>query len=155
MSMDPELVKQTVLAESVLIDKQGIVALYESVRKMMGFGLGALLYRAGKTGGRQGGRLLAQRLHLQGEDLLEALVLAFNTSRWGRARLVRATQPWMLRVRDSVLATQIQSKKPVCHPIAGYWAGFLEIALGRGVDVREIRCAATGAEECVFEVRLK
>jgi len=155
MSIDPQRVRQIVLAESVLIDKQGIVALYEAVRKMMGFGLGALLYRAGKTGGRQGGRLLAQRLQLQGDALLDALVLAFNTSRWGHARLQREQEPWTLHVRDSVLATNIQSKKPVCHPIAGYWAGFLEIALDRGVDVREVRCAATGAEECVFEVRLK
>ncbi len=155
MSIDPQRVTEAVLAESVLIDKQGIVALYESVRKMMGFGLGALLYRAGKTGGQQGARLLAQRLHLEGEQLLEALVLAFNLSRWGQARLVRGDGPWTLYVRESVLATNIRSKKPVCHPIAGYWAGFLHVALGREVEVREVTCAATGAEECVFEVHFK
>ncbi|NPA31186.1 MAG: hypothetical protein GXO37_04225 [Chloroflexi bacterium] len=155
MSVDPQRVIQTVLDESVLIDKQGIVALYDAVRKMMGFGLGALLYRAGKIGGQQGAELLAGRLGLAGDDLLEALVLAFNASRWGQARLARGGTRWHLVVHDSVLATRIRSKKPVCHPIAGYWAGFLQVALGTEVEVREVQCAATGAEACVFEVRRK
>ncbi len=154
--MDRERVMATILEESVLIDKQGIVALYDAVRKMMGFGLGALLYRAGKTGGKQGATLLVDRLGLQGEALLEALVVAFNTSRWGQAELVRPDEgPWSLQVHHSVLASQIQSKKPVCHPIAGYWAGFLEVALGRPVEVREVQCVATGDEACVFEVQMK
>ncbi len=152
---ETQVVVQTILEESVLIDKQGIVALYDAVRKMMGFGLGALLYRAGKTGGRQGAQLLAQRLGLHGERLLDALVIAFNTSRWGQARLVRQTEPWHLHVRDSVLGANLESKKPVCHPIAGYWAGFFEVAFDRPVEVREVQCAATGATECLFEIRFK
>ncbi len=114
---DSQVVVQTILEESVLIDKQGIVALYDAVRKMMGFGLGALLYRAGKTGGRQGAQLLAQRLGLHGERLLDALVIAFNTSRWGQARLVRQTEPWHLHVRDSVLGANLQSKKTSATPL--------------------------------------
>ncbi len=155
MAGDPETIAATVLEESVLVDKQGIVALYDAVRKMMGLGLGGLLYRAGKTGGRQGARLLAERLHLSGDALVEGLLVAFNTSRWGEAALQREGEPWMLTVRDSVLATNLESKKPVCHPIAGYWAGFLETALERPVEVREIRCAATGAEACEFEIVFK
>ncbi len=154
--MDTQRVTEIILEESVLIDKQGIVALYDAVRKMMGFGLGALLYRAGKTGGKQGARLLAERLGLQGEALVEALIAAFNTSRWGQADLERPAEgPWVLKVKDSVLGANLQSKKPVCHPIAGYWAGFLEVALGRAVEVREVQCAATGAEACLFEVQVK
>ena len=152
---DPEQVKQTVLEESVLIDKQGIVTLYEAVHKMMGIGLGGLLYRAGKIAGRQSAALLQERLQLAPEDLIEGLLIAFNTARWGEAQLDRSSSPWQLTVRDSVLASRMQSKKPVCHPIAGYWAGFLAFATQREVDVQEKQCAATGAPACVFEVRFK
>ncbi|NPA06823.1 MAG: hypothetical protein GXO54_05395 [Chloroflexi bacterium] len=156
MPVDPQVVRETILAESVLIDKQGILGLYEAVRKMMGFGLGGLLYRAGKTAGHRSADLLAQRLNVQGEDLLTALTIAFNTARWGQAELQRTNgDTWTLVVRDSVLGANMESKKPVCHPIAGYWAGFLERALGRSVDVREVECMATGAPACRFEVRLK
>lgn len=141
--------------ESVLVDKQGIVGLYEAAQKMMGLGLGGLLYRAGKVGGRRGAELLVQRLGLQGEDLLRALVVAFNTARWGEATLHTESTPWVLEVRNSVLGAGLQSKRPVCHPIAGYWAGFLEVALGREVEVKEVTCMAQGAEACRFEVHLQ
>ncbi len=152
MSWNPDEVRRVIQEESVLIDRQGIVALYEAAQKMMGLGLGGLLYRAGKLGGRQGAQLLAQRLQLQGEDLLQALVIAFNTARWGQARLERHAQPWTLYVENSLLGQHLKAKKPVCHPIAGYWAGFLEEALGRAVELREVRCMAMGHEACEFEV---
>ena len=153
--VNPEQVRRVIQNESVLIDRQGIVSLYEAVHKMMGFGLGGLLYRAGKIGGRQGAQVLAERLGLQDEELVEALVVAFNASRWGEAVLERGQDPWTLRVQNSVLGQHLRSKKPVCHPIAGYWAGFLEVALGRAVEVQEVACMASGAPECVFEVHLK
>lgn len=152
---DPEQVQQTVMEESVLVDKQGIVTLYEAVHKMMGIGLGGLLYRAGKIAGRQSAGLLQERLQLAQEDLIEGLVVAFNAARWGHAQLERTEPTWRLTVQDSVLASQMHSKKPVCHPIAGYWAGFLEFATQRSVDVHEVACAATGAPACVFEVQFK
>lgn len=154
MTWDPRQVQEFIQQESVLIDKQGIVALYEAAQRMMGLGLGGLLYRAGKIGGRQGAQLLAQRLQLQGEDLLPALVVAFNTARWGRAQLDRQTQPWRLYLEESLLGQHLKHKKPVCHPIAGYWAGFLEEALQRRVEVREAQCMATGADRCVFEIHV-
>ncbi|HEY57101.1 MAG TPA: hypothetical protein G4O04_00865 [Anaerolineae bacterium] len=154
-AFDAEQVKQAVLDESVLVDRQGIVTLYEAVHKMMGIGLGGLLYRAGKIAGRQSAALLQERLQLAHEDLIEGLVVAFNTARWGHAQLERTEPTWRLTVQGSVLASQMRSKKPVCHPIAGYWAGFLEFATQRAVDVQEVQCAATGAPACVFEVRFK
>lgn len=153
--VNPQEVRQIILNESVLVDKQGVISLYEAIHKMMGFGLGGLLYRAGKAGGVQGAKTLIERLGLEGEALLEALVIAFNTSRWGEAVLERGQDPWTLRVANSVLGQHLRSKKPVCHPIAGYWAGFLEVALGRAVEVQETACMASGAPECVFKVRLK
>ncbi len=153
--VNTDQVRQMIVSESVLIDKHGIVSLYEAVHKMMGFGLGGLLYRAGKIGGHQGAKVLAERLGLQNEALIEALVVAFNTSRWGEAVLEREQDLWTLRVKESVLGQHLHSKKPVCHPIAGYWAGFLEVALGRAVEVQEVACMASGAPECVFKVHLK
>ncbi len=154
-ALDPERVQQTVLEESVLVDRQGIVTLYEAVHKMMGIGLGGLLYRAGKIAGQKSATLLQKRLDLASADLVDGLLIAFNTARWGQAELDRTTTPWRLTVHDSVLASQMQSKKPVCHPIAGYWAGFLEFATQRKVEVQEVQCMATGAPACLFEVRFK
>ncbi len=153
--VDPERIREAIVAESVLVDRQGVVALYEAIHKMVGFGLGGLLYRAGKTGGMQGARLLADRFQLQGEDLLQALLIAFNTARWGRAELNRTTEPWTLHIYDSVLGQHLKSKKPVCHPIAGYWAGFLQTALGKEVQVREVQCMAQGHDHCVFEIQIR
>ena len=153
--VNTEQVRQMIVNESVLIDKQGIVSLYEAIHKMMGFGLGGLLYRAGKIGGHQGAKALAERLGLRGDALIEALLVAFNAARWGEAELERGPDPWTLRVRDSVLGQHLRNKKPVCHPIAGYWAGFLEVALGRTVEVKEVACMALGAPECEFKIHLK
>ena len=150
-----EDIVRTVQEHSVLIEREAIVTLYEASQKMMGFGLAGLLYRAGKSAGKRGAEALAQRLNLQGEDLLEALRIAFNTSRWGEAQLHREQQPWTLEVHDSLLGQSLKSKRPVCHPIAGFWAGFLEAALGREVEVKETECMAQGAAACRFEVHFK
>ncbi len=149
MAVDPEAVVQLIRQESVLVDREGLVALYEAVHKMAGFGLGGILYAAGKKGGEQGARTLRERLGLEGEDLLQAARIAFNTSGWGTMEFLDEGR---IQVRDSALAGRIRSRKPVCHPLAGYIAGFLEAAWGKKVKVKEVACAASGAEACLFEV---
>ena len=48
--------------ESVLVDKEGLVSLYEGVLKLAGWGLGGILRNAGKQGGARGAQLLRGRL---------------------------------------------------------------------------------------------
>lgn len=148
-------VADLIRAESVLIDRGAIGELYETALKFVGIGIGGIMYTAGKKGGVRGAQLLRARLGLQGDDLLAAALIAFNLSNWGRATLARDEENGAQRVEveNSALATSVpMQKKRICHPLAGYIAGFLEEAWQRPVKVRETNCIAAGAPHCVFEI---
>ncbi len=139
--------------ESVLIDRGAIGELYETALKFLGIGIGGVMYTAGKKGGARGAQLLHQRLDLAGDDLLQAALIAFNQSNWGKATLLRNDGTVSIEVLNSTLASSVQrQKKHICHPLAGYIAGFLEEAWKRPVKVREVECIAAGQPRCLFEV---
>lgn len=140
-------------SESVLIDRGAIGELYETALKFVGIGIGGILYTAGKKGGVRGARLLKRQFEFTGEDLFQAALLAFNQSNWGRATLVHRNGTMRLEVEDSALASSVQNhKKKICHPLAGYIAGFVEEAWERPAKVRETECLAAGNDKCVFEI---
>jgi predicted hydrocarbon binding protein len=140
-------------AESVLIDRGIIGELYETGLKFLGIGIGGILYTAGKKGGARGAQLLHKRLGLSGDELLEAALLAFTEAHWGIGELLRDNGTLKIQVRDSVLASSVpRQKKPICHPLAGYIAGFLEEAWKKSVKVKEVKCIAAGDPHCLFEV---
>lgn len=140
-------------AESVLIDRGIIGELYETGLKFLGIGIGGILYTAGKKGGARGARLLHTRLGLQGDDLLHAALLAFTEAHWGAGKLLNDNGNVAIQVDDSVLASSVpRQKKPICHPLAGYIAGFLEEAWRKSVKVKEVKCIAAGDPNCLFEV---
>ena len=141
--------------ESVLIDRGAIGELYETALKFVGIGIGGIMYTAGKKGGARGARLLRTRLGLEGDDLLEAALIAFNQSNWGRAILVNDPEQGTqhVEVANSALAASVATqKKQICHPLAGYIAGFLEEAWRRPVKVRETECIAAGCPRCLFNI---
>lgn len=151
-SINEQQIRDLIQSHSVLLARDGLATLYENIFKMAGFGLGGILYNAGKKAGEQGVAILQNELGLSGEDLLRAALIGFNHSGWGQAELERTDGTLRVHVYNSALAGTMQSKKPVCHPIAGYMAGFLEAALGRSVKVRETACVASGSDHCIFEV---
>lgn len=149
--MEEARIIETIRRESVWIDRAGLVSLYGAVIRLAGFGIGGVLYQAGRQGGLRGARLLQERLGLQGEALLEAARLAFEAANWGRASWRREDTSFIVEVEGSVLAEGLRpQKKPICHPLAGYIAGFLEIAIERPVRVREVACAAVEGSLCRF-----
>ncbi|MBI5653102.1 MAG: hypothetical protein HZC40_22055 [Chloroflexi bacterium] len=140
-------------AESVLIDRGIIGELYETGLKFLGIGIGGILYTAGKKGGARGARLLHTRLGIEGTDLLHAALLAFTEAHWGVGTLLNDNGNVAIQVNDSVLASSVpRQKKPICHPLAGYIAGFLEEAWKKSVKVKEIKCIAAGDPHCLFEI---
>lgn len=140
--MDKARVIEVIRQESVLIDRAGIVSLYEAAPRRAGLGLDGMIHQAGV----RGARLLQERLGLNGEALLEA---AFNASGWGRAPWARREEGFEVKIEGSIPAEVLRpQKKPVCHPLAGHIAGFLEVALGRRVRVREGACAAVEGTAC-------
>lgn len=150
---DETRVIQVIRDESVLIDKGAIGVLYETALRFAGIGVGGILYTAGKQGGLRGARLLHDRLNLVGDELFDAALIAFNTSGWGRAELNRDNGRFLVSIVDSALARSVsRQKRPICHPLAGYMAGFVEEAWHRNVKVREIECLAAGHEACIFHI---
>lgn len=151
--VDDEQVIALIRNESVLIDRGAIGELYETALRFVGIGIGGILYTAGKKGGVRGAKLLRARLGLEGDDLLMAAMLAFNQSNWGIATLVHHDEETSIRVENSALAGSVPTqKKSICHPLAGYIAGFLEEVWNHPVRVRETECIASGGALCVFQV---
>jgi predicted hydrocarbon binding protein len=151
--VDDQQVIALIRDESVLIDRGAIGELYETALRFVGIGIGGILYTAGKKGGARGAQLLRARLGLEGDDLLTAALLAFNQSNWGKATLVQHDGGTSIRVENSALAGSMPAqKKNICHPLAGYIAGFLEEAWNHPVKVRETECIASGGALCVFQV---
>jgi Predicted hydrocarbon binding protein (contains V4R domain) len=61
-----------------------------------------------------------------------------------------------IRVEGSILVEAVgSSKKPVCEPMAGFFAGFLSELLGKKVEVKETTCTAQGHEKCIFKISIK
>ncbi|WP_376792911.1 V4R domain-containing protein [Thermoflexus sp.] len=154
--MDETRVIETIRKESVLIDRAGLISLYGAVLRLAGLGVGGVLYQAGRHAGIRGAQLLRERLGLQGEELLEAARLAFEAAGWGQARWHREGASLSIEVMGSILADGLRpQRKPICHPLAGYIAGFLEIAFQHPVRVREVACAAVEGSICQFVAELE
>lgn len=154
--MNEAQIMETVRQESVLIDRAGLVSLYGAVLRLAGLGVGGVLYQAGRQAGLRGAQLLQERLGLQGEELLEAARIAFEAANWGRARWRREAPAFVIEVEGSVLAEGLRpQKKPICHPLAGYIAGFLEVAFQRPVRVRERICSAVDGSICEFVAEIE
>jgi len=151
--VDEQKIREFILSESVLVDRGAIGVLYETALKFVGLGIGGILYTAGKKGGERGAQLLQKQFGFQGDELLDAALVAFERGNWGKPTLTREIEKIRIKVEHSALAASVNiQKKPICHPIAGYLAGYLEEAWKRPVKVREIECMATGAPHCLFEI---
>ena len=151
--VDERQVREFILAESVLVDRGAIGVLYETALKFVGLGIGGILYTAGKKGGARGAELLAKQFAFQGDALLDAALIAFERGNWGIPTLMRDNGKISVKVENSALASSVTGqKKPICHPLAGYLAGFLEQVWKRPVKVHEVECMATGHSYCLFEV---
>lgn len=153
-----EATGKIIMENSVLIDKDGISSLYASVLKMAGFGLGSILYAAGKKAGNKSAMSLKEHLKIEGMDLIEAMVYSFKVGNWGEMEMGNCEEKegYKIEVTKDVLLEGLErKKKPVCYPLAGYIAGFFELALGKKVQVKEEACIAKGDPACIFHVKVK
>lgn len=151
--VDEQKIREFILSESVLVDRGAIGLLYETALKFVGLGIGGILYTAGKKGGARGAQLLERQFGFHGDELLDAALVAFERGNWGKPTLSRENGKITITVEHSALAASVSGqKKTICHPLAGYLAGYLEEAWKRPVKVREVECMATGAPHCVFEL---
>lgn len=81
------------------------------------------------------------------------LRLIINEGGWGVATMDLRSKPIRVTLQNSQEARWLgPSDKPVCAICAGVVAGYASRLLRREVDAVEVRCAAMGARECVFEI---
>lgn len=72
---------------------------------------------------------------------------------WGHLDFQFSSKPMRVTLTNSQEASWFRgSKEPVCHFYAGIVAGYTGQISGETLQVKEISCAATGAEKCTFEV---
>ncbi len=149
-------VKNMIKEDSVLIDKEGLSNLYDSVLKIAGFGLGGILYSGGKKAGEKGASAMKEKLGLEGEDLIGAMVVAFEAGNWGNMSVEKKGEEYEVTVKENILIQSLEKtrKKPSCYPLAGYIAGFFELATGNKVQVKEVECQGAGGESCRFQVKI-
>jgi V4R domain len=91
--------------------------------------------------------------HLYGEMESMLIRLLFNESGWGSPVFDSMPVPSEIAVHNSAEPEWMPSSdKSICYGLAGYLAAFVSFIAGERYLAREIKCAATGSPDCVFEV---
>jgi predicted hydrocarbon binding protein len=137
--------------------KEPVQEFYKNLFKFTGIGLGGLLNMAGKSAGQIAGKLLKEiaseeDLSLQDfKKLLEVFLLETGT--------VSEIKKWEVRndgviisVKGSVFSVSQGSKKPMCIPLQGGFAGVMEAFFGGKWNCKEIECESMGTDVCTFEM---
>lgn len=65
------------------------------------------------------------------------------------------TNVFRIRVPACFLCKNTTSEIPVCSAITGAISGAVSVTFKEKVQVKEIKCKATGHEECVFELKIE
>lgn len=99
----------------------------------------------------------ALTLHLQTgqiSNMYSERTLELNDK--GEVEYIHATGQWIdsFEVKEHVRNHGISSQ-PVCHTLIGYASGFTSLIIGRKVYLQEVKCRATGHDECCYEMRLE
>ncbi len=137
--------------------KEPVQEFYKNLFKFTGVGLGGLLYMAGKSAGLMAGNVLKDIAGLRNiplddfKKLLEVFLIESGT--------VSEVIEWEVKgdeitisVKGSVFAVSQDSKKPMCIPLQGGFAGTFESVYGEKWNCREIQCSASGYDHCKFVV---
>lgn len=82
-----------------------------------------------------------------------ALRLVINEGGWGSPTMDLSSEPIRVRLANSQEARWAgPSDEPVCYLSAGVIAGYSTGLLGAHLDAKEVRCAAMGHPDCLFEL---
>lgn len=93
------------------------------------------------------------------EFLVRVAALPFYLSAYGfcigNAEIDREKQTITLKLRESFIAKELTEEgydRPICHFLAGAFAGFAEAWAGEECSCIETKCMAMGHPHCEFEV---
>jgi len=143
--------------ESVLVHRAALIDGYRDIYKYSTFGIDKLIKKAAEYGGKKGAKILKERYGVYTDRLDEALEMLTVIAE--SSRLIEVfefdVEAKEIRVEGSILVEAVgKSSKPVCEPMAGFFAGFLSELLEKKIDVKETKCAAQGYERCVFKISI-
>lgn len=146
----------------LILRPEAIVDLQKHLEETVGLSSKGFLYLAGEKSVREGHALFngLTRPSAAPEDELSLLIHSVRPLAllgWGRfelASLNSSASRYRVTVESSPIAEAYgESKKAVCHLLAGWIAGAAEQALGRSFLCEETACRSQGKPRCEFLLR--
>ena len=145
----------------VLLDVCSVGAMLDWIDRTFGTGGHVILFDMGKEAGTIVTRVLKERYGLSGRQLLEAFLALCTSMGWFRYEIVSLSPEGSestVRLYDSYECSYLTqqtgpSGRPRSHLVRGVLAGVFEVAFGREVVVREVKCVAKGDPYCEFVVK--
>ncbi len=146
----------------LLFRPEPLVDIQKHLEGTLGLSSKGFLYLAGERSGREGHSLFRDSLvppsAPEGEAaLLNRSITPLSLLGWGHFE-VTLLDPAVPRFRVALENSPIaeaygESKRPVCHLIAGWIAGMAERALGRDLLCDELACRSQGKPRCEFQLQ--
>ncbi len=149
-----EVLSDIVEGDTLIIPRDAFISFYEGVLKIAGFGLGGMLVMAGKKSGVKLAEQFKEKLgrEITIEEAIPVISKLFEFTGAGTDIDISIEDDQLkLSMKDSFLAKDLNNKKPICKPIAGFIMGFFGIITGKIIKIKESHCIAQGKEECLFE----
>ncbi len=144
----------------LLVRPEALVDLQKHLEDTLGLSSKGFLYLAGEKSAREGHDLLAAVASPGSGVPFEAFQQRINAMSglgWGllAATVEDVTEDrYLVTVEDSAIAEAYgESKKAVCHLLAGWIAGTAQSTLGRNLLCEETVCRAQGKPRCEFRLR--
>lgn len=160
---DPKEGAFRVLRQRLLIVRpEALVDLQKHLEDTIGLSSKGFLYLAGEKSAREGHvpfASLAGSPRTAGNPLevLQDRLSAMSLLGWGRLGVLvedAAAHRYLVSVDSSPIAEAYgESKRPVCHLLAGWIAGTAQTVLGENLLAEEIACRSQGKPRCEFRLR--
>lgn len=124
-------------------------------------GFAAVFYNAGRRSGQNFAKYYREKYNPKTkEELVELLFQCTRAIGWG---LIETYSLDLDRIRGKIRSVgnieaatrKNKGTEPMCHWTRGFLAGYLSAAVGREVEVREVKCIGKGDEFCEFEIEAK
>jgi len=145
---------------AVIMPLGTVWALWDGLEKiLLPSGLAAVHYDAGKRSGEHTATRLKEMYGLESTDLILALTQALKATGWGiaEARDIDFKElSGTIIIKECFEAVAWRKKSyRVCHWTRGFIAGAASVVFGKSVEAVEVRCLATGDEQCEFKIQTK
>ena len=141
----------------MLLGTGTFVELQKGIEELLGNQSNAVFYDAGIRSVKETKETLDIELREKGDALIKRAFSFLEEKGLGwfkikDLKIQTNEKRGSIAVSNSFIAnTYGKARKPVCHFIAGFIAGFISIIWGTEIVCEETKCSAVGGDDCVFE----